>query len=247
MKNKLFTTGQVRAIPKNVEETRTIPFIISDPSRDRHDTVLSRDGWDINSYNQNGIVGYMHNVMGGGMCDKPDPDYVIGKGVADFDGELLIGNTTFEPVDINDLAEKIFRKVIFGSLHSTSVGFMETTPGKYGPGDQAMGQPDETYYIGDRELLEYSIVNIPSNRNAQARSMRDMSAGALNYVRRELGHKFRLSQIENMRVCDILDLLDGKDLEIRTYDPDEIRALMRENVVLREYNERLQRAYKLKK
>ena len=247
MANKLFTAGQVRDIPKNVEETRTIPFVISDPSRDRHDTVLSRKGWDIASYNQNGIVGYMHNVMGGGMCDEPDPDFVIGKGIAAFDNDLLIGNATFEPADINDLAEKIFRKVIFGSLRSTSVGFIETTPGKYGYGNEAMGQPDETYYIGNRELLEFSVVNIPSNRNAQVRSMRDMSAGALNYVRRELGHKFRLSQIENMRVCDVLDLLDGKDLEIRTYDPDEIRALMCENVVLRDHIERLQRAYKLKK
>ena len=246
MKNKLFTSGQVREIPKNVEETRTIPFVISDPSRDRHDTVLSREGWDISAYNRNGIVGYMHNVMGGGMCDEPDPDFVIGRGGASFDGDLLLGNTTFEPGDINELAEKIFRKVLFGTLRSTSVGFIENEPGCYGAGNEAMGQPDETYYIGPRELLEYSIVNIPSNRNAQVRSMRDMSAGALAYVRRELGAKFRLSQIEQMRVCDVLDLLDGKDLEIRTYDPESLNAMLSENAALREQVERLHRALKLK-
>ena len=59
MKNKLFTTGQVREIPANVEETRTIPFVISDDSKDRHSTVLSTDGWDLEAYNRNGIVGYM--------------------------------------------------------------------------------------------------------------------------------------------------------------------------------------------
>lgn len=226
MKNKLFTTGQVREIPANVEETRTIPFVISDDSKDRHSTVLSTDGWDLEAYNRNGIVGYMHNVMGGGMCEEPDPDFVIAKGIVSIEKNMLIGMTTFEPMEINELAEKIFRKVLFGSLRSTSVGFCELESGKYGEGAQAVGQPDETFFYGKRELIEYSIVNIPSNRNAQVRSMRDQTAGALAYVRRELGGKFRLSQIENMRVCDVLDLLDGKDVEIRSYDPGEVRRLL---------------------
>lgn len=244
MKNKLFTSGQVREIPKNVEESRTIPFVISDTSKDRHSTVLSTEGWDIEAYNRNGIVGYMHNVMGGGMCDEPDPDYVIGRGVASIDAGLLIGMTTFEPAEINELAEKIFRKVLFGTLRSTSVGFMEMEAGAFGMGDEVCGGPNETYYIGKRELIEYSIVNIPSNRNAQVRSMRDMTSGALAYVRRELSGKFRLSQIENMRVCDVLDLLDGKDIEINSTDPEHVRALLLENVCLREQAERLQRYIK---
>ena len=228
MKNKLFTSGQVREIPKNVEESRTIPFVISDASKDRHCTVLSTEDWELGPYSQNGVVGYMHNLMGGGMCDGPDPDYVVGKGIVTVEQKLLIGNTTFEPAEINELAEKIFRKVIFGTLRSTSVGFMELEPGCYGEGEEGMGQPDETFYYGRRELLEYSIVNIPSNRNAQMRSMRDQTAGALAYVRRALDSKFRLSQIEEMRVCEVLDLLDGKDVEIRSTDPDEVRRLLAE-------------------
>ena len=228
MKNKLFTSGQVREIPKDVEESRTIPFVISDDSKDRHRTILSVDGWDLEAYNRNGIVGYMHNVMGGGMCSEPDPDYVIGKGIASIEERFLIGTTTFEPAEINKKAEKVFRKVLFGSLRSTSVGFSELAPGEFGADEQGAGKADETYYFGRRELLEYSIVNIPSNRNAQKRSMRDQTAGALAYVRRALDSKFRLSQIEEMRVCDVLDLLDGKDVEIRSTDPDEVRRLLAE-------------------
>jgi len=228
MKTKQFTFGQVREIPKNVEESRTIEFVISDATKDRHCTVLSTEGWDLGPYSRNGIVGYMHNVMGGGMCDEPDPDFVIGKGIATIEKNLLIGTTTFEPAEINELAEKVFRKVLFGTLRSTSVGFMELEPGTFGDGEEGCGQPDETYYFGKRELLEYSVVNIPSNRNAQKRSMRDQTAGALAYVRRALDSKFRLSQIEEMRVCDVLDLLDGKDVEIRSTDPDEVRRLLSE-------------------
>ncbi len=241
MKTKNYAFGQVREIPKNVEETRTIPFVISDGSKDRHCTVLSSDGWDLEPYSQNGIVGYMHNVMGGGMCDEPDPDFVIGKGIVTIEKGRLIGLTTFEPAEINELAEKIFRKVLFGTLKSTSVGFIELEEGQYGQGDEALGGVNETYYYGERELLEYSIVNIPSNRNAQVRSMRNEAAGALSYVRQQLGHKYRLSQIENMSVRDVLDLLHGKDVEIFNKTPDEIRALLCENVVLREHIERLNR------
>jgi hypothetical protein len=226
MENTLFIGGQVREIPTNVEESRTISFVISDETKDRHRTIFSKDGWDITGYNRNGIVGYMHNVMGAGMCDGPDPDYVIGRGVISFAGSAMIGDATFEPKEINELSEKIFRKVIFGTLRSTSVGFDELEPGAWGAGNEARSMPDETYYVGRRELLEFSIVNIPSNRNAQVRSMRDMTAGALAYVRRELDSKFRLSQIENMRVCDVLDLLDGKDIEIQSTDPEYVRSLL---------------------
>lgn len=245
MNKKAFVFGEVRAIPKNVEETRTVPFVISDPSKDRHGTVLSSSGWELNAYNRNGIVGYMHNVMGGGMFAEPDPDFVIARGVASMENQLLIGNTTFEPAAINPLAEKVFRKVLFGSLKSTSVGFLELEPGKYGADNQGIGRPDETYYYGRRELIEYSIVNIPSNRNAQVRQMRDQAAGVVGYVRQMLGNKFSLSQIENMRICDVVALMEGKDLEIKSTNPDQIRRLLSELSAKKDQIQRLQRALTL--
>ena len=238
MRIRSFSDGNIRSIPKNVEETRTIPFVISDNSKDRHSTVISSSGWELDAFNRNGIVGYMHNVMGGGMCDEPDPDFVIGRGNASVEDGQLIGKTTFEPADINPMAEKIFRKVLFGSLRSTSVGFQELVPGVYGKGDEGLGQKNETYYVGKRELLEYSIVNIPSNRNAQVRSMRDQTAGALAYVKRILGDKFRISQIESMSVGDVLDLMDGKDIGIRSNNPNEVRRLLSENAAQKALIER---------
>ncbi len=227
MENKI-KFGEVRAIPANVEETRTIPFTISDTSRDRHHTIFSSAGWDLSAYARNGVVGYMHDLMGGGLCEGPDPDSVIGRGLVYAEGDQLIGDTTFEPAEINPTAEKVFRKVIFGSLKSASISFNELERGNWGLGEEAMGAVNETYYVGRRELLEYSIVNIPSNRNAQKRTMLHSAAGALAYVSMQLGDKFRMSQIEELRVCDVLALLDGKDVEIRSTDPDEVRRLLAE-------------------
>lgn len=224
----LIRFGTIRSIPADAAESRTIPFLISNESKDRHGTVLSADGWILDAYNRNGIVGYQHNVYGGSMCDGPDPDMVIGKGQARVEGSEVIGEATFEPKELNELADKIFRKVLFGSLGSTSVGFTEVERGVFGQGEEDRGKPNETYYFGKRELLEFSIVNIPSNRDTQKRAMRDQTAGALAYVSRELGDKFRLSQIEQMRVCDVLTLLEGKDVEIRSNDPDEVRRLLAE-------------------
>jgi hypothetical protein len=37
-----------------------------------------------------------------------------------------------------------------------------------------------------------------------------------------------------MRVCDVLDLLDGKDLEIRETDPDKIRKMILDEMALKD-------------
>ena len=228
MKTPNIRFGLVREFdPEEVAETRTIDFVISDESKDRHRTVLDIEGWDIDSYNRNGIVGYQHNLYGD-MCNAPDPEDVIAKGSAFVEGRLLIGRTTFADASINPKSDRIFRMVQTGFLKSTSVGFNPLEKGVFGEGEQREGGKDETYYFGKRELLEYSVVNIPSNRNAQVRTMRDNTASALLYVRRELDSKYSLSQIENMSIRTVLDLLDGKQLEIRHTDPETVSKQLRE-------------------
>ena len=218
--------GIVRSIPKNVEETRTIPFIISDGTKDRHNTVLSAEGWDLAAFRKNGIVGYMHSVYGGNLIADPNPDMVIGKGRAFIEGDKLIGDTTFEPESINPFAEKIFRKVLFGSLNSCSVGFSELIAGTYGIGTEAKGMINETYYFGKRELLEYSIVNIPSNRNTQKRTIREEPEGVQRYASMMLGGKLSDSQIKNLTIQDALSLLEGRELEINSKDPAAVRRMI---------------------
>jgi hypothetical protein len=124
------------------------------------------------------------------------------------------------------------------------VGFNPLEDGTFGEGDEARGAKNETYYFGKRELLEFSIVNIPSNRNAQQRAMRDQTAGALRYVFSQLGGKFRMGQIEQMRVTDVLTLLEGKDLDITHTDPETVRKQLNQ---LQTENNQLKRQIKFLK
>ena len=140
-------------------------FVASDDSVDSAGTVLNQDNWDLRRFNSNGIIGYQHKVYGG-LDDTDNPDNVIGKGVAYVEDKKLMVDITFEPADINPLAEKIYQKIMFGSLRAVSVGFLPVGRGKFGEGADA-----ETYYFAGQELLEVSVVNIPANPNALKKSM----------------------------------------------------------------------------
>src|SRR5688572_11146199 len=169
---KKYAFGNIREFDRaKAEETRTVEFIISSAARDRHDSILNMKGWQLDNFNRNPIVGYQHNVYGGNMCLAANPDDVLGPGRAFLEGDKLIGAVTFETKEINPLAEKIFQKVLNGTLRATSVGFLEVGEGKYGEGDERSGGKSETYYFAGQELLEFSIVNIPSNAKAVGSSI----------------------------------------------------------------------------
>lgn len=210
METTKYTFGEVRAFASDVEKTRTVEFVISSNTKDRHGTVLPADKWNLDCFNANGIVGYQHNVYGGDLCNAPDPDDVIGIGRAWIEGDKVIGSVTFEPAEINPKAEKIFRKVLNGTLKATSVGFNPTAPGYFGQGEESERGSNPTYYYNGQELLEFSIVNIPSNPDALRRSMRDQASNAIGYIYRQLGGKVRFSDIEKMTVGDVIAQLETR-------------------------------------
>ncbi len=207
----------VRAFDRaKAEQDRTIEFVISSSARDRHRSIVNMEGWDLKNFNLNPIVGYQHNVYGGNMCTPDDPDDVIGEGRAWLEenegSRQLIGSVKFEEKDINPKAEKIFRKVLNGSLRATSVGFMEVGEGEWKKQvDDKGNEIDRTYYFKGQELLEFSIVNIPSNPEAVGRSVGGVQADfALMYVQRFLPDTVSLKDIREMKVGDILDLVNGE-------------------------------------
>lgn len=232
-KLKKITFGQVRDLPADAGESRIIPFILSTPERDRHHSVLNQKAWALDNYRKNPVIGYMHNLYGD-ECNAPDPDDVLGHdkstAVEEINGApSLTGMGMFDPPEINLKAEKVFRKLLLGTLRAVSVGFMEMGKGSWGQGEEAADRANETFYFAGQELLEWSVVNIPSAAGAGKRDLgflRDQTHAAIMYAFRELGKNYRLSQIENLRVRDVLDLLDGKDIEIRETDPDKVRKIL---------------------
>lgn len=234
--NRNISFGQVRNIPDNVEETRTIDFILSNGIRDRHHTILNMNNWKLDNYRKNPVVGYMHDLYGN-MFTAPDPDDVLGHGKdLKIEGtgkdKMLTCSVVFDPPEVNMKAEKVFRKLLHGSLRAVSVGFLEIGTGSWGTGSEAQGRENETYRFAGQELIEFSVVNIGSNPDSGKRihqSMRSTAKGALVYLFSLLGKRYTMSQIEDMRVCNVLTLLAGKDLGLRETDPDKMRIIL-ENI-----------------
>ncbi len=145
------------------EKTRSVEFIASDESVDSYGTIIPVKNWVLDRFNGNGIIGYQHNLYW-----SSDPDNVIGKGTAWVEDDKLMVRIEFEPKEINELAEKIYQKVLFGSINGVSVGFSELDEGE---AKEIDGQV--VYVFGRCELLEISVVNIPANANALKRYYED--------------------------------------------------------------------------
>lgn len=150
------------------EEERSVEFVASTGSVDSYGTVLNPDGWDLTRFASNGVIGYQHDIYG-----SSDPDNVIGRGEARVeDGKLLV-KAYFEPADLNPKADKVYRKLQFGSLSAVSVGFA-SLGGHWG--ERKKDEDPDVYYFEGQSLHEVSVVNIPSNPDATKRSIEEERA-----------------------------------------------------------------------
>jgi len=179
MENKIKRSfGEIRA----AGDDRTMRFVFSTGAKDRHGTRISPKAWRLDSFNKNGIASYQHRAYG-----DPDPDKIIGPARAWVEKDRLIGDIQFETEDVNPLAEKLYRKVKAGTLNAVSVGFLEHS-GHWGKKD--LEEEEETYYFDDVELLEISLVSVPSNAEALAmREFEPMNDGEFVEAARKLLEK----------------------------------------------------------
>lgn len=151
----------VRDTTADMLEKRQVEFVISSEAVDSYRTVFKMDGWDLNDYTRNPIVCYQHRA------NSDDPDNVIGTSTLRIDGKYLIGTVTFEPAEINPRAEKIFQKVQSGTLRMASVG---ANVQKARLGVEENGEDPDVLYFTKQRLMEWSIVSVGSNPDAQKRN-----------------------------------------------------------------------------
>jgi len=144
-------------------EGRKREFVISSEVKDRHRTILKADGIRLDNYMRNPVVMYAHAAN-----RKPDPDLVIGTGSVSQEGTKTIGVIDFE--EGNTIADKVLSKIDKGILRATSVGF---DPIKSSWGDEERGEDPDTYYFREWDLLEFSVVPVPSNPEALKRDIMD--------------------------------------------------------------------------
>lgn len=126
---------------------RKMAFTISTAAVDRDGDTIDPRGWQLDNYRRSPVVLWAH--------DHTQPP--IGKASNLWsDAKGLHATVEFPPTGIYPFADQVHDLVKTGFLSATSVGFIpkESRPSKTG---QAITQA---------ELLEFSIVSVPSNPQA---------------------------------------------------------------------------------
>ncbi len=227
MKQNVYDRMAIRAaIPEDVEETRTLEFVASDNTRDSYGTVLPVDKWDLDRFNKNGLITYQHQYYSG------DPDSVIGRGEARVEGKKLIVRVKFEDAELNPRAEKVFRKLLAGTLNGVSVSFSPTsrTVGHWGEGKESRDGENPTFYFDGQELLEIAVVTLPSNKNA---TRRNFESDIVRTIYDALDGKRTYSEIEAMTIGEAMrhmgvlpeEQQDNEEDESRDGDDDNTSAI----------------------
>ncbi len=128
---------------------RTFTFTISTNDVDRDNDIIDQSGWELDRYKANPVVLAFH------AYDKPPIAKTIAIGVQ---GNALKATAQFVPKGIYGLADEIHDLVAAGFLNTTSVGFK--------PLDQSYDTTRGGMNIRRAELLEWSVVSVPSNPQA---------------------------------------------------------------------------------
>jgi len=146
--------------------------MISTESIDRDGDVIRAAGVDTSNYMRNPVVLFGHTYN--------DIDAVVGKtlSIETIPGEGIRARFQFATADVSQKADTV-RKLWAGEfLNATSIGFIP---------DMASAKPNATktgIEFGKSELLEFSIVPIPSNQDALRLAVKSFDEGTDTLTKR---------------------------------------------------------------
>lgn len=133
----------------SVSDGTGFDFVLSDGSLDRHGTRINPDGWDLTAFKRNPIALFGHS--GGFPIGRWDNVRV--------EGGKLLGRLVLAARGTSARIDELASLIEQGILRAVSVGFSVLEYGT--PGKSAFD------YV-KQELLEVSVVSVPSNTNALA-------------------------------------------------------------------------------
>jgi len=138
---------------------RQYEFTASTADMDRDGEVIDVSGWDLKNFKKNPVIMFAHDyrTLPIGRATK----------IGIREGKL-VNNVEFPPEGTYEFADIVERLVGAGFLKTESVGFM---PKKWEDGDGGEKTPRRTYT--KQELLEISIVPVPSNPNALMNAVKE--------------------------------------------------------------------------
>lgn len=132
-------------------DSRTVKFVISTGEVDRDKDTVNPKGWDLTNYKANPAVVWAHDYA----------QLPIGRAITtESDGSRLTAVVEFMPKDLNPMSDTVYRMLKGGWLRATSVGFK---PKSFDYNSERKGVDFHA-----QELLEISVVPIPSNPGALA-------------------------------------------------------------------------------
>ena len=165
---------------------RVLRFTVSTEAPDRDGEVIKANGWVLDKYRLNPVVLWAHHAG-----DPP-----IGKALEITpQAGRLVADVEFPQADVYEFADTVYKLCQGGFLSATSVGFLpiKSQPGK--------GNVSKEYT--SQELLEFSIVPVPSNPEAliHAREAGLITTKDLKVLRRDA--KGLLEDIANAPIVDL--------------------------------------------
>lgn len=157
---------ETRADPR---ADRVVSVVASDETLDGHGSIIRASGWDLSRYRKNPVVLWAH--AGGGPFSQARPKDVLATAPnVRVDGTKLIAEIQFPPEGVNDEADLVYRQMLAKVIRGVSVGFK---PLEYHYENE--GGDNEIVIVDRAELVELSIVPVPSNQNALARAVRALA------------------------------------------------------------------------
>jgi hypothetical protein len=151
------------------EETRRVSFVITTGAVDRDNDTIKVDGWDFKNWLKNPVVLWGHN-------SSIPP---IAKGVSLVKrGGAIHATAQFPPEGVYELADTVFGLIKhLGTPGATSVGFRPKMD-KDGRPRLAWNEERGGVDFEEQELLEFSIVTVPSNPEALMTMAKDFATAA---------------------------------------------------------------------
>lgn len=167
MLRKLYQTA-VKAIDELTFETT-----ITTGAVDRDGQIVRPEGLRLTNYMRNPVVMYGHDYT----------QLPVAKALSVHpDGETLVSRFQFPPEGTYEFADTVRRMWAGGFLNATSIGFIPLHAIN-ADGDEAGDMLGRTagITIDEGELLEFSIVPVPSNQEALRRALKAVDVGLKPY------------------------------------------------------------------
>lgn len=135
---------------------RAIKFVVSRATVDRDNDTINQNGWLLESFLKNPVVPFAHDYRALPVARSISTAVIGGD---------LIGTAQFVSREIYPFADTVYQMLMQGFLNAVSVGFR--------PKAHELNKERGGVDFLQQELLEYSVVPVPSNPEAlvEARSV----------------------------------------------------------------------------